>query len=262
MIFGDYLKFALKHLQPGSRVLEIGSGLGHLTLEMARLGHHVIGAELSPASVDIARKTLANNTYTEGFGSLEYINSDLQSLSFGEEFDVVCFFLTLHHFDALDEILSHIKKFIKPGGTIIVVEPARDFFSKRNASIVAFLRSILAINGNWYEAAETPNTLADFDSLSNDVLAEYRDAKEKNEKEQSPNDNEAYAADMIAALNKLFTQTELSHTNSLMPRMVGGLRADTEEKTLQMARLLKLFDDYATANGFIEPGVMMYSGKK
>jgi hypothetical protein len=93
-----------------------------------------------------------------------------------------------------------------------------------------------------------------------EVLNEYRDAKDKDENEQSPNDNDAFARDMIDALDRHFQRETLTHGNSIVPRMVGGIRADNEHDEMKLARLIKMFDDFATASGYIDPGVFFYSG--
>jgi 2-polyprenyl-3-methyl-5-hydroxy-6-metoxy-1,4-benzoquinol methylase len=260
MVFGDYFRFINSNLKPGSKVLEVGSGLGQITLELARAGHHVTGLELSGASVGVANKYKDENPYQDNFGSLQYIHSDFLSYETDEKYDAVYFCLTLHHFSNLGEIIQKCKVLLKPDGKIIVVEPARDLFSKRNASIVALLRLMLSINNNWFKGLELPVTTADLDGYVDDCLNEYRDAKDKNEQEQSPNDNESYAEEMLRVLNSHFIQAKLEYGNTLVPRMIGGLRSSSEEKTVEMAKFLKLFDDYATKAGLIEPGVIFYIG--
>lgn len=260
MVFGDYFRFINSNLNPASRILEVGSGLGQITLELARHGHHVTGLELSGASVAVANKYKDENPFKENFGHLEYVHSDFLSYHTEEKFDAVYFCLTLHHFSNLDEIISKCKTLLKADGKIIVVEPARDLFSKRNASIVALLRMMLSINNNWFQQLEIPASPAALDDYVDDCLNEYRDAKDKNEQEQSPNDNESYAEEMLRVLNMHFAQQKLEYGNSLVPRMVGGFRGASEEKANEMARLLKMFDDYATKAGLIEPGVIFYVG--
>ncbi|MEX2116102.1 MAG: class I SAM-dependent methyltransferase, partial [Bacteroidota bacterium] len=77
----------------GKRLLEIGCGLGTDLLQFARAGAHVTGIDLTPASIDLARKRF----------SLYGIPADLQvadaeNLPFPDEsFDVVYSFGVLHH---------------------------------------------------------------------------------------------------------------------------------------------------------------------
>jgi len=80
-VIGQYYRFLKANLPfSGARVLEVGSGPGHMTLELARDGFHVTGIDLSPYSVEVARKFASENSYTDGFGSLEYFCTDFMSL--------------------------------------------------------------------------------------------------------------------------------------------------------------------------------------
>jgi len=263
MIFGSYLDFALKHLSnEKGHVLEIGSGLGHMCLELGRNGYHVTGVELSPESVRVANEYYSTLTVSEkGTGTVNYLNDDFMNWKPDRDYDAICFFLTLHHFPDPAKVIDRVKSFLKPKGQIIVVEPARDLFSKRNASIVALIRILLSINNNWHEKINIPEDISSLNNLSEAILDEYREAKDHNEKEQSPNDNSSYASTMIEALNKYFEQETLTYGNTISPRLLGGVRAENEDETIRIASFIKLFDEYATSQGIIEPGVFYYAGK-
>ncbi|MBK7870822.1 MAG: class I SAM-dependent methyltransferase [Saprospiraceae bacterium] len=82
MVFGDYFRFATKHIGVSPKsILEVGSGLGHMALELARNGHFVTGIELSSESVKVAETFASKNTHKANFGSLNYINSDFFKLA-------------------------------------------------------------------------------------------------------------------------------------------------------------------------------------
>jgi SAM-dependent methyltransferase len=210
-----------------------------MTLELARKGLDVTGLELSPASVEIARKTKDTYGIGDKGGKLDYVNSDFMSYE-PEAFDVVCFFLTFHHFENPGEVLEKVTSLLKPGGTIIVVEPARDWFSEQNAIVVTLIRLLLSQFGGWHQELELPKSASEMQSYVTEYLNEYKEAKDKNEAEQSPNDNSSYADHMVAALDKLFDRTDLRAANSLTPRLLGGVRAETEEKMIVLARFLKI----------------------
>jgi 2-polyprenyl-3-methyl-5-hydroxy-6-metoxy-1,4-benzoquinol methylase len=263
MVFGDYLRFAKRHLPKSpARILEIGSGLGHMSLELARAGHRVTGLELSPESVRIAQEYYSQlNKEDRGSGSVEYVNADFQDWKTAEPFDAVCFFLTLHHFEKPDAVIDHVRRLLKPSGTIVVVEPARDLFSKRDAAVVALVRTLLTFQGNWYENRSAPKSTDDLSRYVGEIWDEYREAKESNEAEQSPHDNSTFANAMLVALRKYFDETELTHGNTLTPRLLGGVRGKSEEQALAIATFLKLFDDYSTREGILEPGVIYFAGR-
>ena len=260
MIFGDYLKFALEFVgKKPQNILEIGSGLGHMSLEFARLGHYVTGLELSSESVRIANEH-ALQQKTSISGTLRYVNDDLMEWHPAEKFDAVCFFLTLHHFQSPLVVLQRVKQFLKPTGTIVVIEPARDLFSKRNASVVMLIRLLLSLNGNWHQPLQLPRTDQQLSELTGDILKEYQEAKDKHEREQSPNDNSSFAKTMIEALDSVFERRKLTYGNTISPRLLGGIRGPSEEETLAVAKFIKGFDEWATANGFLDPGVIYYAG--
>jgi 2-polyprenyl-3-methyl-5-hydroxy-6-metoxy-1,4-benzoquinol methylase len=95
---GRNFRFAMEH-HYGHSLLEIGSGPGHLALELARAGLEVTGLELSPKCVEIARRYARENPYVAGFGSVNYVQGDFLSWESHRTFDTICLFGTLHHFE-------------------------------------------------------------------------------------------------------------------------------------------------------------------
>lgn len=262
-VFGDYFKFAMQHIgSERQRVLEIGSGLGHMCLQLARRGHVVTGLELSSVSVEVASRYYQSLPPSgRGNGEVEYINADIMSWDPIRKFDTVCFFLTLHHFQSPSEILRKVRSIMTEKGKIIVIEPARDLFSRRNALIAYLMRQLMSFGGNWYEKISPPDSVSEIDRRVDDVLLEYQEAKERNEREQSPNDNSTYSKIMLEALRENFQQVELKFGNTFLPRLIGGIRASDSEREREMAFFLKRFDEFATANELVDPGVFYFSGK-
>lgn len=263
MVFGGYLNFALAHVPPaGSHVLEVGSGLGHMSLELARHGYHVTGLDLSGYSIDVADYYRLDNSYEDGFGSLRYRLQDILNWDFSQQFDAACFFLTLHHFSPPSEVLDIVFEHLRPDGIIVVVEPARDWFSRLNATVIALIRLLLSSTEHWYEKLQLPSNELDLDRFISDIELEYREARDPTEEQQSPHDNSAYATDMIEALDARFTRLGFETTFAFVPRMVGGVRTGNEEQTLNIAGFLHLFDNYCVRRGLLQPGVFMYAGRK
>src|SRR6185436_13791496 len=81
-------------LQPDSRALEIGCGVGPLTQLLAEAlpQGSVVGTDLSPKSVDAARERLAS------FGNAELVAGDVLEVEIDERFDVV----------VLPDVIEHI----------------------------------------------------------------------------------------------------------------------------------------------------------
>lgn len=103
----------------GKKVLDVGSGEGHLSRMMAREGADVIGLECSERQLAKARRvaSVGSEIFIEGVG---------QQLPFeASVFDYVVFFNSLHHIpvQVQYEALSEAARVLKPGGTVYVSEP-------------------------------------------------------------------------------------------------------------------------------------------
>ena len=79
----DFLTEKL-NLSGNERILDLACGFGRHALEFARRGYNVTGVDITPAYIDYAQKT----ALTENLPA-QFICSDLRSVSFAEEFDVV-----------------------------------------------------------------------------------------------------------------------------------------------------------------------------
>ena len=105
---------------PHARVLVLTCGPGGLCLELARLGHHVHGIDISGGAIDIARRFAAENPFKETFGSLSYDVSDLNCIELGvQSYDVILAFDGLHHILLLERLMQQIRHALKPDGLFI-----------------------------------------------------------------------------------------------------------------------------------------------
>ena len=264
MVCGRMARFALSQMpKPKSRVLEVGSGPGYISLELARAGHRVTGLELSPACVRVARDVAANNKFTDGFGSLEYLEADYfcASLPSGG-FDAICFFQTLHHFSDVNAAIEKAHDLLSDGGRIIVNEPSRDRITRSDAAIFACIRILLSIGGRWHEKLPVPEDRAGFEAVVAEMLGEFRDAHDADEPEQSAHDNSSYSAEMLSALRARFNELKLEPDYAFVPRMVGGVRAQSEDEALSIARCLRLMDDAMIECGALHGGGFFFAGRK
>jgi SAM-dependent methyltransferase len=101
----------------GKRLLEVGFGTGTDLLQFARGGAHVTGVDLTPRSIEIARRRF------EVYGLTgEFAIGDGESLSFPDSsFDVVYSFGVLHHTPDTARAVHEIYRILKPGGKAIVM---------------------------------------------------------------------------------------------------------------------------------------------
>jgi 2-polyprenyl-3-methyl-5-hydroxy-6-metoxy-1,4-benzoquinol methylase len=261
-VIGSYYRFIRANLPfPGARVLEIGSGPGHITLELARDGFHVTGLELSPYSVEVAARFAAENPYTDGFGSVQYVSDDFFTWESPERFDAIYFMLSLHHFEDLDAIIARCKARLNPNGVFIAVEPARDWLSPAEMGVAALIRLLLAEYGGWHETLTPPASRQDLMQMVQEMLEEYREARDKSEGLQSPHDNASAASAMLSALRTHFDEIAYEEKFAFLPRMIGGVRGTDEAQALRTADLLTLFDDFFVSQGILRPGVYGFAGR-
>jgi ubiquinone/menaquinone biosynthesis C-methylase UbiE len=101
----------------GKRLLEIGCGTGTDLLQFARGGAIVTGVDLSPRSIEIAKRRF------EAYGLHgEFAVVDAEQLSFPDEnFDVVYSFGVVHHTPDTERAISEVRRVLKPGGEAIVM---------------------------------------------------------------------------------------------------------------------------------------------
>lgn len=261
MVYGKILQFALVQLKGKKRVLEIGCGPGYISLELARNGYDVTGLDVSEYSIQIANKMALEKSYKEGFGHLEYQKNDFILSDFPENsFDAICFFQTLHHFDSPKLVIRKAKKILKSGGIIIVNEPSRDLITRKDAALYALIRILLSAGNQWFSNISIPQSEEELKKYVQECFNEFTEAKDCDEGIQSIHDNSSYSSEIIALLNENFTRISVEPDYAFVPRTVGGLRFESEEKTKSVVEFLKIFDLYAISTGLIQPGGFFYAG--
>jgi trans-aconitate methyltransferase len=104
-------------LQGDERLLDIGSGDGKVTAEIASFlpNGSVLGIDNSPEMVALAGSCFPKNEYS----NLSFQLADAARLLFDNEFDVVFSNATLHWILDHHPILSGITRGLKPGGRIL-----------------------------------------------------------------------------------------------------------------------------------------------
>lgn len=260
-VFGRYFRFA-RRWALGAHLLEVGSGPGHMALEFAREGFHVMGVELSPTCVDIARKTAFDSNQDPGFGTLEYDIADFNEWQPPHLFDTVTIFMALHHFQNPGMILDRCLDVLKPSGRLIVVEPARDQLNLRDAAIIALIRTLLSTSGHWHKPMKPPTSKMDWEDYVKEIYNEFREAHDHDTFPQSPNDNACMGDEMIRELRTRFIELCFENGFAFFPQMGGGVRADNEDTAELLARSLEIFDRYTVDNGILSPGTFLWAGEK
>jgi len=106
---------------PGTKVLEAGCGIGSQTLILAKNNPEakIISFDISHESLGKARE----NVRERGIKNVRFLQADIFYLPFEDEsFDHVFICFVLEHLQNPVEALECLKKVLKPGGTVTVVE--------------------------------------------------------------------------------------------------------------------------------------------
>lgn len=111
-------RFAQFERWRGKKVLEIGCGIGTDTVNFARKGAMVTAVDLSPQSLDLARKRV------EVFGLQDQVQfysgsaEELSSLVPIEAYDLIYSFGVIHHTPHPERVMDQMRHYAKPGTTV------------------------------------------------------------------------------------------------------------------------------------------------
>jgi SAM-dependent methyltransferase len=106
---------------PDSRVLEAGCGVGAQTVTLAAHspGAEIVALDISEVSLEQARQKVIE----AGFDKVKFQQGDIFDLPFdAQSFDHVFVCFVLEHLPNPVEALQHLKRMLKPGGSITVIE--------------------------------------------------------------------------------------------------------------------------------------------
>jgi len=193
---------------------------------------------------------------------VRYVVGDVLSWKPQEQFDNVCIFGALHHFEDVSAVVRSVASWMKADGRIVVVEPARDWFNEKDGAIIALTRLLQSATGKWYEPAPFPADTEARAAYARACVKEYMEARDASESEQSPHDNSAYAEQMLAELRGAFTETAMKPGFAFVYRVAGGLRGSSEDQIRKLSDFLHVFDKYAVASGLMHASEFLWAGRK
>jgi tellurite methyltransferase len=106
---------ALKYL--AGDVLDLGCGLGNLSMAAARNGANVVAVDASPAAIAHIRQTALDENL-----ALHGIRADLADYRISGQFDVIAAIGLLMFFDRARalELLEDIQQHVRPGGLAVI----------------------------------------------------------------------------------------------------------------------------------------------
>jgi ubiquinone/menaquinone biosynthesis C-methylase UbiE len=107
--------------------LEIGCGIGTFSRLLATRSNRVTAIDLSPKMIEIA-KNLSKSHTNIGFQVADVLETEFPD----EHFDAIVSIATFHHLP-LDQVLPKLKKTLKTGGRLLIldlsrIESIQDFF--------------------------------------------------------------------------------------------------------------------------------------
>jgi SAM-dependent methyltransferase len=105
--------------QASDRLLDAATGWGFVALTFAPLVQSVVGVDLTPEMVALARKVAADR----GVKNVEYVEGDAEDLTFGSgSFEIVTSRFTYHHFGDPEKALFEMKRVLVPDGRIVLYD--------------------------------------------------------------------------------------------------------------------------------------------
>lgn len=121
--------------KPPCHVLEVGCGSGAVASRLKESGYAMTGIDLEPESVGSARER-----------GIEAIEGDVRNYR-GGPFDAVVFTRSLHHMDAIGEVVERAHSMLKPGGCVVLEEFAVEKMDLETARWFYELTSLLEATG-------------------------------------------------------------------------------------------------------------------
>src|ERR1700752_2012235 len=107
---------ALANIKPGSRILDIGCGLGGSSLFLAKKFHaSVTGITISSVQVEMAKRAA-----TEQHLDANFLLMDAEAMIFDHQFDVLWSVESISHYQDRQKFFDSAAKFLKPGGTFAI----------------------------------------------------------------------------------------------------------------------------------------------
>lgn len=132
-------KKALRQLQAGHPkiILDVATGTADVAIMASGMlkPEKITGIDISDGMLDIGRKKIKKLGLQD---TIELLNGDCETINFeNDSFDAVTVAFGVRNFENLEKGLAEIKRVLKPGGKLVVLE-----FSKPKAAVVKQLYNL------------------------------------------------------------------------------------------------------------------------
>lgn len=214
------------------RALDLGCGMGWLSLELARNGMHVDGIDISARQIQIAKEYLEVAPEREKFGSVNYIVADLNKIMLEESaYNSVVVWDALHHIPEIDRLMKQVKRALKPGGNFLALDHIG--ITKAGDLISKVLYLLLPTDRSYREKLKLIKERCKR-KLCHEQVSLY---------DSSPFED-VTQKEMIEAIKKNLTVKEMRTTLSFNANFVARVRLK-EPLKYKLISLLKFLDDLA-----------------
>lgn len=112
-------------LPPGSSILDLGSGWGNTTIELARMGYDVTVLDIDATFVELIEERADKFSLSVDVRRGEFLDVD----QLGRTFDAVLFYESFHHCSDHRELIRKLGGVVEPSGKVFfAAEPVTDTF--------------------------------------------------------------------------------------------------------------------------------------
>jgi 2-polyprenyl-3-methyl-5-hydroxy-6-metoxy-1,4-benzoquinol methylase len=261
-----YVDFSISALNKHynvSRILDIGCGTGWYPLELARKGFDVTAIDLADYNIELAKDTYNKALENEKLGRIEHVAGDFALYDFGErKFDCITSIGAFHHMENIEDVITKVKSLLNPEGLIISIEPVPENITNLEAAVIALIRIILSSTDCWYEDVGPFNDINEIESYAEECKLEYQNWADKTELgNQSPMNNATSGKDVLVCLRKYFKEISYEDSYLWSQRIIGGIRSSTEDKNIEITKLITLLDRYFVEKKLVNPMAYLWCGQ-
>lgn len=170
-IYGEHIArySAVEELVRGKSVLDIASGSGYGTFQLAKFAKSIVGVDVSEDAILYSRKHYASN-------NIVYVKGDGKRIPADDHvFDVVVCFETIEHLDDYHVFMAEINRVLKPDGLLVLSTPNDKEFAEgnhfhlhefENDELLALVRQYYKYVKPYYQATWIGNIIGTYENMT------------------------------------------------------------------------------------------------